>query len=301
MRILYMMRTTLIGGAALLFILSGNDGIALAGDDDQSLYPSQDTSSEYQSPEASSQNIIGYKPISNDELGALLSTTAEKPGSQALHSSRASSRGGSRSRLPQSYITGIVGDGPYTLGRDDIIRIDVRNQPEFSGDFQIGFDGRIQYNYVGDIPLTGLTKYEVQQVIEKLLERYIRVPVVNVLILGYNSKVVYVIGEVGRPGKFIMRGDAIKLREAILAAGLPTHDAALSRVHVIKPDLYKPRVRVVNMKRILYKGQLKDDVDLYPGEIVVVPSTVLAKINDFLGSLLNPASRAASTAALAGY
>jgi polysaccharide export outer membrane protein len=193
----------------------------------------------------------------------------------------------------------VLGEGPYTLGRDDVISVSVRNQPEFSGTFAIGFDGSIQYNYVGDIPIAGLTKYEVQQALERLLEKYIRVPSVNVMIVAYNSKVVYVIGEVGRPGKFIMRGDAIKLREAILAAGLPTGNAALGRVHVIKPDLTNPRVRVVNMKRILYKGKLKDDVDLAPGEIVVVPSTVLSSVNRFLSSLLSPITRAASFAALA--
>lgn len=287
-----LIRMVMTGGIVPLLIISASAVTEAAGDD-QSLYRSSGSSS---------SNIIGYQPISNDSLGVAPGRSKSKDGAEAgRRGSKEGADDSAESKLPPTYITGILGDGPYTLGRDDIIRIDVRNQPEFSGDFQIGFDGRIQYNYVGDIPLAGLTKYEVQQVVEKLLDRYIRVPVVTVLILAYNSKVVYVIGEVGRPGKFIMRGDAIKLREAILAAGLPTHDAALRRVHVIKPDLYEPRIRVVNMKKILYKGQLKDDVDLYPGEIVVVPSTVLAKINDFLGTLLNPATRARSAASIAGY
>ena len=207
--------------------------------------------------------------------------------------------GAGQGQLPITYLTGIVGEGFYTLGRDDVIRIDVRGQPEFSGAFVVGFDGRIQYNYLGDLPVAGLTKYEVQQVLEKLLGRYVRTPMVNVMILGYNSKVVYVIGEVNSPGKFIMRGDAIKLREALLAAGLPTERAALSRVHVIKPDLEHPQIRVINVKRILYKGQLKDDVDLTSGEIVVLPSTVLSAVNRFLTGLLSPVTRAARFAALA--
>ena len=258
-----------------------------------------------------SGNIIGYKPISNEALGALAAQPAATaaygapatPGMPQTPAGPGVTQPGTApttsSQLPTAYLTGILGDGPYTLGRDDIIHVDVRSQPEFTGDFIIGFDGRIQYNYLGDIPIAGMTKYEVQQVMEKLLTRYVRVPVVSVTILAYNSKVVYVIGEVGRPGKYIMRGDAIKLREAILAAGLPTPIAALSRVHVIKPDLTNPRVRKVNLKRILYKGKLKDDVDLAAGEIVVVPSTVLSKVNDFLASILSPVTRAASVAALA--
>ena len=256
-------------------------------------------------------SVIGYRPISNDALGAVTPSqpsvqsgvaaapgTARRGGGPATNQPEGAT-GPQASKLPSSYQTGILGDGPYTVGRDDVIHVEVRNQPEFSGDFPVGFDGRIQYNYLGDIAIAGMTKYEVQQVLEQLLQRYVRVPTVNVTIVAYNSKVVYIIGEVNRPGKFIMRGDAIKLREAILAAGLPTNDAALGRVHVIKPDLNHPLVRVINMKTILLKGQLKDDVDLFPGEIVVVPSTVLSKVNRFLGSLLSPITHVASVAALA--
>ena len=265
-----------------------------------------------------SGNIIGYKPIPSAALEAAMGQAVPAPAQATNAYSSASQQAGyaaaavvqgsispaangasPQGQLPVTYLTGIVGEGFYTLGRDDVIRIDVRGQPEFSGVFVVGFDGRMQYNYLGDIPIAGLTKYEVQQVLEKMLQRYVRVPQVNVMIIAYNSKVVYVIGEVGHPGKFIMRGDAIKLREAILAAGLPTDRAALSRVHVIKPDLDHPQVRVINVKRILYQGQLKDDIDLTSGEIVVLPSTVLSAVNNFLSGLLSPVTRAARFAALA--
>lgn len=269
--------------AALVFTLAGN---AWAVDDRQS----SDAQSSYQSGSGftPSGNIIGYQPISNSALagGQPAAASQRGPGQQP------------GSQLPVGYVTGVIGEGLYTLGRDDVLHIDVRNQSEFTDDFIVGFDGRIQYNYLGDIPVAGMTKYEVQQILEKLLQKYIRVPVVTVSIIAYNSKVVYVIGEVGRPGKYIMRGDSIKLREAILAAGLPTRNAAMGRTHIIKPDLNDPRVRKVNLKKILYKGKLQDDVSLYPGEIVVLPSTVLSSINDFLSQLLNPITRAAAAAAV---
>jgi len=272
--------------------------------------PAQQALQPLPSGSAQAGNIIGYKPIPTSALEAALTGGASAPsaypsvgaaGSQPPIASVTSQQpqAANSAQLPQGYLTGVVGEGLYTLGRDDVIRIEVQNQPAFTGDFVIGYDGRIQYNYLGDIPVSGLSKYEVQQVLEKLLRQYVRVPVVTVSIMAYNSKVVYVIGEVGRPGKFIMRGDVIKLREAILAAGLPTRTAALWRVHVIKPDLNKPKVRRVNIKRILYKGRLKDDVSLSSGEIVVVPSTVLSKVNEFLSALLSPVRGAVSAAALA--
>ncbi len=300
------------------YVPAGSTYVPVAPSQAQPAYPAAYPA--YQPPPnpVPSGNIIGYKPITNSALEAAMSgaTRAPSAATPAYQSAGTYGAGGSGAiqvsvapgqpqpaaapgALPAGYLTGVVGEGFYTLGRDDVIQVDVRNQPEFSGAFVIGFDGKIQYNYLGDIPVAGLTKYEVQQVMEKLLERFVRVPMVNVTILAYNSKVVYVIGEVNAPGKFIMRGDAIKLREAILAAGLPTKTAALSRVHVIKPDLNDPDIRVINVKRILYKGALKDDIDLTTGVIVVVPSTVWSTVNNFVGGLFSPVTRAARMAALA--
>ena len=257
----------------------------------------QDGSSSYQpiseqpldQPAAPSPGtIIGYQPIPNSALPVVSSTAPQGPSGSVT----------STTQPTYNYTTWLVGQGPYTLGRDDVIRVQVRSQPDFSGDFIVGPDGYIQYNYVGDIPVAGMTKYEVEQVLTKFLERYVRVPDVSVIIVAYNSKAVYVIGEVQRPGKYVMRGDVIKLREAIIAAGLPTPAAALWRTHIVQPDLKDPKVRKVNLKTILYRGKLRDDLDLYPGEIVVVPSTVLTSVNRFLSQLLNPITRAASAAAL---
>jgi len=285
------MKTTYLIAAVLMIL--GNQPSWAANEES-----SQPTAAPYPSA-ASSQEFIGYQPIPTNALpDVTLASTAptayqvgqpQPPGMSSLPQTRGKS---------YDYTTWLVGQGPYTLGRDDVIRIQVRNQPDFSGDFVVGPDGYIQYNYLGDVPVLGMTKYEVEQLLSKLLEDYIRVPAVDVMILGYNSKAVYLIGEVNRPGKYLMRGDVIKLREAIIAAGLPTGTAALWRTHIVKPDLAKPKVRRVNLKRILYKGRLKDDVDLFPGEIVVVPSTVLSSVDRFLSQLLNPFTRASAAAAL---
>jgi hypothetical protein len=58
----------------------------------------------------------------------------------------------------------IIGEGrPYTLGIEDVLEIIVQNQPEFSGRYVIGPDGKIQYSFVGDIKAEGLTKAELKQ------------------------------------------------------------------------------------------------------------------------------------------
>ena len=194
---------------------------------------------------------------------------------------------------------GILGEGKhYTLGKDDVVKITVRNQPEFSGQFIVGPDGNIQYTFVGDIKAQGLTKEELKDKITSVLVKYVKVPEVSVSILAYRSKFIYILGEVGRPGKYPMKGDAVTLRDALTESGLPTRQAALRRVYVIKPDTTKPVYKKVDIYKLLYKGIMKNNVTLGPGDLVVVPSTVPSEINRALTTLLSPITRGAAVEAI---
>ncbi|OQX81793.1 MAG: hypothetical protein B6D56_01580 [Candidatus Omnitrophica bacterium 4484_70.1] len=181
----------------------------------------------------------------------------------------------------------------YTLGKGDVVKINVRGQPEFEGNFVIGPDGNIQYTFLGDIKAEGLTKQELKEIIIEKLKRFVKIPEVSVAIVSYRSKFVYILGEVRNPGKYPMKGDKVSLRDAIISAGLPTPAAALRRVYVIKPDVTKPVYRRVDLYRMLYKGILKDNLILSPGDVVVVPSTIPSEINRALEGLLSPITRAA--------
>lgn len=193
----------------------------------------------------------------------------------------------------------VIGESkPYTLGKEDVVQISVQNQPEFSGQFVIGPDGKIQYSFVGDIEAAGLNKEELKEKLIKELERFVKAPEISVAIVAYRSKNIYVLGEVGRPGKYPMKGDVISLREAIVEAGLPTREAAVRRVYIIKSDVEEPTYRKVDLYALLYKGNLKYNLDLFPGDIVAVPSTVPSEINRALNTLLSPVFQAAAVDAL---
>jgi polysaccharide export outer membrane protein len=193
----------------------------------------------------------------------------------------------------------IIGEAtPYTLGNGDVLQITVRNQPEFSGQFVIGPDGKIQYTFVGDIEAAGLTKAQLKEKLIKELEKFVKVPEISIAIAIYNSKIVYVLGEVARPGKYPMKGDVISLRDAIAEAGLPTREAALRRIYIITYGPKKPTCRKIDLFALLYKGKLKYNIDLFPGDIVVVPSTVPSEINRALNTLLQPVFNAAAVDAL---
>jgi len=160
----------------------------------------------------------------------------------------------------------------------------------------VGPDGKIQYSYAGDIQAEGLTKEQLKQVLADKLAKYVKVPTISIAISEYRSKNIYILGEVGSPGKYPMSGDTVSLRDAIVEAGLPTRAAALRRTYVIMPndEDQKPKFKKVDLLSVLYKGREKYNVDLFPGDIVVVPSTVPSELNRALANLLSPFSRARS-------
>jgi len=167
----------------------------------------------------------------------------------------------------------------YTLGPDDVIQVDVLRHPEFSGLFPINLEGKIQIKFVGDIDVRGLTKAGVEDKLKKIISTYVMNPEVNVNIMEYRSKVIYVIGEVGRPGKYYMRSDSISVREAVVEAGLPTVSAAMRRCRLITPDKSgRARTQAVDVYSILYGGNLNKDLEMHAGDVLYVPATMMAKV-----------------------
>lgn len=166
----------------------------------------------------------------------------------------------------------------YTIGETDVLEISVMRHPEVSGQYIINSEGNIQYEFVGDVNVSGLTKEEVRKALAEKLSAYIIDPEITVKIVGYNSKIIYVVGEVGRPGKIYMQGDTMTVHEALVEAGLPLLSAKTGAGRVITPsNTGNPVIRKVNVEKLLYHGDLRENLVMQPGDTLYVPPTFLAK------------------------
>lgn len=189
----------------------------------------------------------------------------------------------------------------YTLGPDDVIEVDVARHPEVGGRYMINSEGKIQLELVGDLQVSGLTKEDTKNLITKRLEKYLIKPDVVVKILEYNSKVVYIVGEVGAPGKVFMRGDTITVREALLNAGLPQLTAATDAAVLFTPSSDgHVASKKVNVYELLYKGNLRENFIMKPGDSLYLPPTLWAKVARFLNPVTQPVGQAAGAAASVG-
>jgi polysaccharide export outer membrane protein len=184
----------------------------------------------------------------------------------------------------------------YILGSRDVVEITVAGHPELCGKAAIDNIGVIELPLTEDlVPAAGLSLEQLTQQVSDTLTKYVTSrPHVKIKIAEYESKVVYVVGAVASPGKYALREYVVRVRDIIFEAGLPRDDADESRVYIIKPDLTDPSYRTLNLHDILYKGILRENYLLEPGDIVYVRTTTLSKINRVFDQLLTPASKAAA-------
>lgn len=167
----------------------------------------------------------------------------------------------------------------YTLGPNDVIQIEVLRHPEFSGKFLVNEEGKIQYKFVGDIEVKGLTKTQLADKLKTALAQYVISPEIDISIIEYGSKTFFVLGEVAIPGQHIMKAETISLRDAIYMAGLPTSNASMRKCKLITPsETGQPKVQSVNLYSLLYTGDLRKNVMIKAGDILYVPATVMAKV-----------------------
>lgn len=197
--------------------------------------------------------------------------------------------------VPPSAITE---DVKYTLGPNDVIAIEVRRHPEFSGQYAINSEGKIEYKFIGDVVVEGLTKAQLNERLTGILLEFLIEPEIDIRIVAYLSKVFYVVGDVRRPGKFYMRGNTVTVRGAIIQAGLPTGAAAMGRCRIITPnETGKNNYVDVNVFSLLYEGNLKENLEMQPGDVLYVPATVIAKVIRVISPVTNLAGQAAGAAA----
>jgi len=148
-------------------------------------------------------------------------------------------------------------DNDYRLGAGDRIIIKVFDEEDLSMDFRLNDSGRLNYPFLGDLVVEGLTVAELEQLITRgLKDAYLRDPAVTISIAEYRPFFLH--GEVQRPGGMPYQ-PKLTVERAIALGGGFTERASRSKIEVIRAS--DPNHKAVRVK-------LSDPV--FPGDIVTV-------------------------------
>ncbi len=177
----------------------------------------------------------------------------------------------------QVVATQAVADGgansANTLGSGDMLEVKVYQEPDLGGVYRVASEGTIDFPLCGRLKILGLSPTQASDAITACLQdRFLKHPEVSVVVREYNSKKVFIFGEVTKPGTFSF-SDSMNIIELLTQAGGFTKAAAKNNVSVIRQaNGAEQKIRVpvedIGVGR-------ERNFSLQPGDIVFVPESLL--------------------------
>jgi polysaccharide export outer membrane protein len=162
------------------------------------------------------------------------------------------------------------GTPDYNLQPGDQIEVSVWGEDELQREILLRPDGRFAFPLAGEIAAAGRTAADIQTELTEKLVAYIPEAVVTVSVTGIQGNQIYVIGQVQRPGGFVMNPQ-ISVLQALSLAGGTTAFAALNDIIVIRGSGQGQRVHRFAYDDIKRGRNLDQNIQLETGDVVVVP------------------------------
>jgi len=158
----------------------------------------------------------------------------------------------------------------YRIGVEDDLQISVWKEPDLSINVVVRPDGMITMPLLNDISVVGLQTGELQTLLTEKLKPFVNEPQVTVVVRGIKSRKVYVYGQVNKAGAYALVGRKTVLEVLAEAGGLNVF-AKKGSIYVLREANGKKTKIPFNYKSALAGKNPNDNLDLLPGDIIVVP------------------------------
>src|SRR5262245_49922108 len=161
----------------------------------------------------------------------------------------------------------------YVIGAGDVLDIFVWRNADLSRRMPVRPDGRIAMPLLGDTVAIGKTPGQLASEVQDKLRSYIRDPLVTVIpirFVGTFARQIRVLGEAGRPQAIPYRSSMTVLDVMIMVVGLTRYadgDRAVT-VRQVNGEQTTTRVRLSSLIR---DGDINQNMDMQPGDILIIP------------------------------
>jgi polysaccharide export outer membrane protein len=161
-------------------------------------------------------------------------------------------------------------DPNYLIGAQDVLDVSVWKEPELSKQVPVRPDGKISLPLLNDVQAAGLTPTQLAEQITAGLNKYMTSPQVTVIVSQINSQRVYILGEVARAGAYILL-PGMTVLQALSNAGGFTVFSDVKNVHVLRQVNGKQQKLAFNYKEVISGKRTEQNIELKPGDTIVVP------------------------------
>ncbi len=164
---------------------------------------------------------------------------------------------------------------PYTLGVGDRIHVDFLDTKDYSGEYAVLIDGTIGFPLIGSFKINGMTIAELTELLEREYSRYIKRPILSVVVTSPRPMQISVSGEVNTPGTYTLgatNGKYPVLTDMIKQSGGLTTAADANTIKVIRIFQKKQQIYTLSLLTLLETGDIAQDISLRDGDIIFVPT-----------------------------
>ena len=161
-------------------------------------------------------------------------------------------------------------DKEYKILPGDILQISVWGEEDLQDQVLVRPDGGISFPLCGDISAKDRSVVDLQVEIASRLSRYVSDPVVTVSVAEVQGNKIYVIGQVSRPGFFVVNPQ-VDVLQALSMAGGTTPFANLNDIKILRRNGSAQEVLEFRYNDVINGRRLEQNIILQSGDIVIVP------------------------------
>jgi polysaccharide export outer membrane protein len=161
-------------------------------------------------------------------------------------------------------------DPTYTVKPGDLLSISVWKEPDLQREALVRPDGSFSFPLVGEVDARGKTVADLNRIVNQRLTKFISDPVVTVTIQEIKGNKVYVIGQVNKPGEFIVN-PSVDVMQALSMAGGTTPFASLGDIVILRRTANGKTALPFRYNDVARGKKLEQNIDLQSGDVVVVP------------------------------
>jgi len=177
---------------------------------------------------------------------------------------------GAKGQAAATAAQGAGNDPAYVIGAQDVLKIDVWKEEQLTRTVPVRPDGKITLPLLNDVQAAGLTPMELAGVISGQLKKFINDPQVTVSVTEINSRRVYVSGEVTKAGAYALLPHMTVL-QALSSSGGFTQFARVKNIYVLRTENGKQTKLPFNYKQAISGKSDAQNIELQPGDVIVVP------------------------------
>jgi len=162
-------------------------------------------------------------------------------------------------------------DDAFVIGLDDVLSVNVWKEAEISRTVTVRSDGKISLPLVGELQASAKTPKQLEDEISSKLSGYISDPAVTVIVQEIRSQRFNILGQVVRPGSYVINNSTTVL-DAIALGGGYRDFAKQKSIYILRRNADGTQKRLIcNYKEVIKGRHPEQNIKLEPGDTVIVP------------------------------